>query len=81
MPFVIRKRIALAATIANEREWYILDEPTIGQDQTNVKELIKLIKLLANKGKGIILISHSEMFVSSFEKVITVTIKNGKLIV
>jgi len=80
MPFVIRKRIALAATLANERDWYILDEPTIGQDQRNVEEITKLIKLLALNGKGIILISHSEQFVSSFENLKTLTISNGKII-
>jgi len=77
MPFVIRKRIALAATIANEREWYIFDEPTIGQDQRNIAETAKLIKLLAQNGKGIILVSHSEQFIASFEHVKTVALKNG----
>jgi energy-coupling factor transport system ATP-binding protein len=80
MPFVIRKRIALAATLANEREWYILDEPTLGQDQRNVEEITKLIKQLALNGKGIILVSHSEQFVSTFENAKTITLKSGKII-
>jgi energy-coupling factor transport system ATP-binding protein len=80
MPFVIRKRISLAATLANERDWYILDEPTIGQDNENVDELRKIINLFVSNGKGIILISHSENFISSFKDVITVTLKDGELI-
>lgn len=80
MPFVLRKRIAMAATFANEREWYILDEPTIGQDMENIKELAKLIELFAASGKGIILISHSENFLSLFKNVIKLTLKDGKLI-
>ncbi|MCC8147205.1 MAG: ATP-binding cassette domain-containing protein, partial [Bacteroidales bacterium] len=30
LPFAMRKRIALAATLAMDRPWYILDEPTLG---------------------------------------------------
>ncbi|MEI6681657.1 MAG: ATP-binding cassette domain-containing protein [Bacteroidota bacterium] len=80
LPFTIRKRISLVASLANERDWYILDEPTIGQDQRNVDEIIKIIKLLAYNGKGIILISHSEQFISSFEKLKKINLLNGKFI-
>ncbi len=37
-PFVIRKRIALAATIAMGRPWLVLDEPTLGQDSYSAEE-------------------------------------------
>lgn len=62
MPFVIRKRIALAATLALDRSWYILDEPTLGQDNGFVYFLLELLFKLKDLGKGIIVISHSEWF-------------------
>lgn len=62
MPFVIRKRIALAATLALDRSWYILDEPTLGQDNEFADFLLKLLFKLNDLGKGIIVISHSEWF-------------------
>ncbi|MFN8429789.1 MAG: ATP-binding cassette domain-containing protein [Spirosomataceae bacterium] len=62
MPFVIRKRIALAATLALDRSWYILDEPTLGQDNEFTDFLLKLLFKLKESGKGIIVISHSEWF-------------------
>lgn len=80
MPFVIRKRIALASSLAHERDWFILDEPTLGQDQNNVDEITKLLKLLSFYGKGIIIVSHSEKFISGFENVKTVTLDNGHII-
>jgi len=80
MPFVIRKRIALAATLANERDWYILDEPTIGQDEENVNELVKLIKLLTKNGKGVLLISHSDNFISLFDEIIQITLKDKNIV-
>jgi len=79
LPFVIRKRLAIVATLINEREWYILDEPTIGQDNFNMAEIANLVKLLVRNGKGIILISHSESFIKCFDKVYTVTLQNGKI--
>lgn len=79
LPFVIRKRIALAATLANERDWFILDEPTIGQDVQNTKELIKIVNLFASFGKGIILISHSNEFINSFDNLIELNIIDGLL--
>lgn len=59
MPFVIRKRIALASTLAIDRPWYILDEPTLGQDNSFVEFLLKILENLKKQGKGVIIISHS----------------------
>ena len=63
MPFVIRKRITLASTLAMERQWYILDEPTLGQDNNFVCFFAELLDLLCKNGKGIILISHCKLLV------------------
>lgn len=61
MPFTIRKRIALAATLAMDRPWYILDEPTIGIDNDNVLQIAEVIKRLVSIGKSFILISHAQI--------------------
>lgn len=58
MPFVIRKRIAIASTLAMNKPWYILDEPTLGQDDEFVDFLVQLLTYLKEQGKGIIIISH-----------------------
>lgn len=62
MPFTIRKRISLAATLALDRSWYILDEPTLGQDNDFADFLLALLFKLKDLGKGIVIISHSERF-------------------
>ena len=66
LPFVMRKRIALAATFAYERPWYIIDEPTIGQDDNYIDFLVAFINKLLSAGKGIIIITHSNSFISKF---------------
>lgn len=67
MPFVIRKRIAIASTLAMDKAWYILDEPTLGQDNEFIVFLIFLINYLKNNGKGVILISHCKTLIENLE--------------
>lgn len=76
MPFVIRKRIALAASLSMERSWLILDEPTLGQDDKNVWHIIEIINKLLKNGVGIILISHSDWF-NEILPIKTIKLHNG----
>jgi ABC-type multidrug transport system ATPase subunit len=41
----------------------ILDEPTLGQDDASVAELVSLISRMAKEGRGFIIISHCEHFI------------------
>lgn len=78
LPYVMRKRISLAATLANDRPWYIIDEPTIGQDDLFVDFLVKLLVQLTKSGKGLIIISHSQTFIEKFHAK-TLYLENGCL--
>jgi len=62
LPFAMRKRVALAATLAAGTPWIILDEPSLGQDDQEVHTLVRILKNLAAQGTGIIVISHSNSF-------------------
>ncbi|MGL4509255.1 ABC transporter ATP-binding protein [Cetobacterium sp.] len=53
-----KKRLTIAAILALEPEVLILDEPTAGQDYKRYKEFMNFLKEIANKGVGIILITH-----------------------
>jgi energy-coupling factor transport system ATP-binding protein len=59
LPFPIRKRVSLAATIARRPPWIILDEPTLGADAITITALARIIQSLAAKGHGMIIITHS----------------------
>jgi energy-coupling factor transporter ATP-binding protein EcfA2 len=59
IPYSIRKRIAMAATLASARPWIVLDEPNLGQDDRSLRALAALIEQIAEKGIGMIIISHS----------------------
>lgn len=62
LPFVLRKRIALAATVAAGSNWVILDEPTLGQDREASESLGAIIDGLLSTGLGVLIITHSDTF-------------------
>jgi ABC-type multidrug transport system ATPase subunit len=62
LPFPVRKRVSLAATIAGAQPWLFLDEPTLGSDAAAIAALARMIQILASKGHGVIVVSHSQTF-------------------
>jgi energy-coupling factor transporter ATP-binding protein EcfA2 len=62
LPYVLRKRVAMAASFAMFRPWVILDEPTLGQDDANCLAIAALLGSAAAAGSGVIVISHSDWF-------------------
>lgn len=53
-----KKRLTIAAILALNPKILILDEPTAGQDFRHYREFMNFIKSVANRGVGIILITH-----------------------
>jgi energy-coupling factor transport system ATP-binding protein len=79
LPFVVRKRVAIAATLAAGCPWIILDEPTLGQDHKSCQGLIEILDNLREVGAGIIVISHSTAFKKQLKNSITLVVKCGAL--
>lgn len=79
LPFALRKRVALAAAIAQPTPWVILDEPTLGQDDEVVAALEQLVASLNSIGRGVILISHSSAFLGKTQAV-PLTMEGGRLV-
>ena len=79
MPYPIRKFVTIAAVIAMEPRYVILDEPTAGQDLKGIKILEKLLDELQQRGISVITITHDMEFVANnFERVIAMA--NKKLL-
>lgn len=76
LPFVLRKRLGLAASLAIPKGWYIFDEPTLGQDERTVEEIAVAIRVLADAGAGVLVITHSEQF-ADFLRAETITLDKG----
>ncbi|WP_243120477.1 ABC transporter ATP-binding protein [Pelotomaculum sp. FP] len=73
-----KQRLAIAAVLANEPEFLILDEPTIGLDAWRKKNLEDYLKKVARLGRGMILVSHDERFVDKMAERV-VTLANGRI--
>ena len=54
----MRQRLALAATMLNDPELIILDEPANGLDPQGIREIREIIHILRDRGKTIFLSSH-----------------------
>jgi energy-coupling factor transport system ATP-binding protein len=62
LPFAMRKRVALAATLTSPASWLIIDEPTLAQDDHNAKAIAEILLGEARNGRGVAVITHSEWF-------------------
>ena len=54
----MKQRLALAATMLNDPELVVLDEPANGLDPQGMREVREIIRILADRGKTIFLSSH-----------------------
>jgi len=74
-----RKMVALASVIAMDTDIVIFDEPTTGQDAANIARIANAIKVLRERGKTVITITHDIDFCAeNFERVIAMS--QGKIL-
>lgn len=77
LPFSTRKFVTIASVIAMDSDVLIFDEPTAGQDLLGMRTLTKLIKVLKDKGKTVVTITHDmEFVINNFDRVIVMAHKN-----
>lgn len=57
-----KQRLAIARTLATNPKIICFDEPTSALDPKIVKQVFKIIKELANKGKTILIVTHDIKF-------------------
>lgn len=71
LPLSIRKFVTIASVIASDCDVMIFDEPTAGQDLDGLKRLSCLNRILTERGKAIVTITHDMEFVAeNYERVI-----------
>lgn len=67
-----KRRVAIAGILAMNPEVIILDEPTAGLDPVGSKEIMDIFKMLNEKGKTIILITHDMNIVYEYSQEVVV---------
>lgn len=74
-----RKRLSIASILCYDPDIIIFDEPTVGQDFYQKERLAEILKLLATRGKTIIVVTHDiEFIVGRFNRIIVIS--KGKVI-
>jgi len=69
-----RKMVAIASVIAMDTPIVIFDEPTTGQDAANIARIANVIRVLRERGKTVITITHDIDFCAeNFERVIAMS--------
>ena len=71
IPYSTKKFVSIAAILAVQTPYLVLDEPTAGQDIHGVNCLVHIMDTLRSEGKSVIVITHDMEFVArNFERVI-----------
>lgn len=73
-----QQRVAIARALVNNPQLILADEPTGNLASNQAKEIMKIFKILNQKGKTIILITHEKDIASWTKRIIK--IKDGKII-
>lgn len=66
-----KQRVAIASAVVSNREIIVFDEPTSGLDFKHMREVSRILKALANRGKTLLVITHDpELVMASCSYVI-----------
>lgn len=65
-----QQRVCIARALSNDPKILLCDEPTGNLDEENEQEIFKILRILADKGKCVILVSHSNEAKAYADKVI-----------
>ena len=74
-----KQRVALASIIAMNPDILVIDEPTSQLDPKGTEDIFKIINLMANEGKTIILVEHKLELIAEYAQNILV-LDEGKII-
>ena len=65
-----QQRVCIARALSNDPKILLCDEPTGNLDEENEQEIFKILRILADRGKCVILVSHSNEAKAYADKVI-----------
>ena len=69
-PYVLshgqKRRLSVAAMVVGQPEVVVLDEPTFGQDFHQARNLMQLLRQLANNGTAVVFITHDMRLVAEY---------------
>lgn len=73
-----KQRVAIARALINDPEIILADEPTGALDSDTSKQILEILKKIADEGKLVIMVTHSEKIAKISSRI--VEISDGKVI-
>lgn len=73
-----QQRVCIARALANNPDFILADEPTGNLDEENEIKILKILKELSQKGKCVIVVSHSNEIVKYADEVLN--LRRGRLV-
>ena len=73
-----KQRVAIARSLANNPDIILADEPTGALDSENSEQIMKLLKKVASQGKIVLVVTHSQEFLSYADKILKM--KDGAIV-
>ncbi|MDE5052963.1 ATP-binding cassette domain-containing protein [Niallia taxi] len=73
-----KQRVAIARSLANDPDIILADEPTGALDSENSEQIMKILKKVANQGKIVLVVTHSQGFVDYADRIIQM--KDGSIV-
>ncbi len=67
-----RQRVAIARALANQPEIILADEPTGALDKQSAKEIIDILKSIAESGRLVIVVTHSQKVANECSRILTI---------
>ncbi len=68
-----KRRLSLASLLTNEKDIFLLDEPTFAQDAKTAVELVHMIQNLHEQGKTIVMVSHDlQLFLPFIQRLVVI---------
>ncbi len=74
-----KRRISLLINLVLDKQIFLIDEPTFGQDLENIEKIENMIKSLRSANKMVIVISHDDKFITKIADRV-LELKNGSLL-
>jgi len=78
LSFGQKQKICLAAVLAQDSDYIVLDEPTAMLDYQSTVDLYKLLKFLNQQGKTIIVVEHDTDFLNEYTDQ-TIVLNQGQI--
>lgn len=67
-----RQRVSIARALANTPEILLADEPTGALDKDSAEQVIQILKKIAESGKLVIVVTHSQKVASACSRILTI---------